>query len=143
MDTALGRLLSVAGACLLVSVLVAFSSGNSPGHHFADQGDEAVAGLRTWRRHNCAACHSIYGLGGHLGPDLTNVISRRGRSYVEYVIKNGATENGAGKMPPFELSDGEAEELVSYLEALNGYGEYPLKSFSRGPFGHNLTGQDE
>ncbi|MCH7870146.1 MAG: c-type cytochrome, partial [Planctomycetes bacterium] len=37
----------------------------------------AKSGLAIWRENNCQACHQIYGYGGFLGPDLTNLMDRR------------------------------------------------------------------
>jgi nitric oxide reductase subunit C len=37
--------------------------------------DEAAEGRQIFRDKNCIACHQLYGLGGYMGPDLTNVIS--------------------------------------------------------------------
>ncbi len=114
-NTALGRLLALVCVFVVISVLVVFTSGNDPGHDFASHDDEAVEGLRLWRKHNCAACHSIYGLGGHIGPDLTNTVSRRGSGFVEHIIKHGSKGMASGKMPSFALPDREVAALGAYL----------------------------
>ncbi len=92
-------------------------------------GDE---GLRLWRAGNCVACHSLYGLGGHLGPDLTNSIRRRGAGYASFVI-----QNGKGAMPRQDLKDEEVAALVGYLGRVNALGEYPLREKPHAAFGNN------
>ena len=37
--------------------------------------DEVRHGQQLYQESNCTACHQIYGLGGYMGPDLTNVVS--------------------------------------------------------------------
>ena len=89
-------------------------------------------GLAVWRRENCEACHSIYGLGGHVGPDLTNAIRRRGQAYVSLI-----TQYGKGEMPPLGLSDSDVDAVVNYLIAINELGEYPIKTLHGNSFGNN------
>lgn len=89
-------------------------------------------GLTLWRERNCVACHSLYGLGGHIGPDLTNTVKRRGAGYVAYVIREGK-----GAMPPQRVSDVEGGALVRYLESVGELGEYPLRSAPYAAFGNN------
>lgn len=93
-------------------------------------------GVEVWRAKNCTACHSIYGLGGHIGPDLTNVFSKGGEEYIDFVLKNGL-----GNMPNLKLTNVERKELISYLKYINSFGEYPLKSFTDNPFGKNYVRQ--
>lgn len=87
-------------------------------------------GLNVWRSQNCAACHSIYGLGGHMGPDLTNVMSRRGADYVRYIVVNGGE-----LMPEFKISKDHLDKLVSYLGHLDSSGTYPPKSWPVSGYG--------
>jgi len=38
----------------------------------------AQEGKLVWQQYGCNSCHQVYGLGGYLGPDLTNVYSKGG-----------------------------------------------------------------
>jgi len=69
-------------------------------------------GKELWQQKNCSACHQLYGLGGYLGPDLTNITSdsKRGKAYAAVFIKYGGAT-----MPNFHLSDKETEAIVAYL----------------------------
>jgi nitric oxide reductase subunit C len=87
----------------------------------------AVAGKRVWLRENCQSCHQIFGLGGYLGPDLTNVADRRGREYMAVVLREGR-----GEMPRLALADDDVERLIDYLEYVGRTGRFPLVSPARG-----------
>ena len=39
---------------------------------------KAIEGENIWLQKNCNSCHQLYGLGGYLGPDLTNIFSASG-----------------------------------------------------------------
>jgi nitric oxide reductase subunit C len=82
----------------------------------------AAEGKKVWLARNCQACHQIYGLGGYLGPDLTNVIGDRGEAHVRSVLRDGF-----GDMPKFDLPPSEIDDLVHYLDYVNRSGRFPLK----------------
>ena len=86
----------------------------------------ARAGKKLWQEKNCIACHQLYGLGGYMGPDLTNVISAKGKgkNYTTAVMKFGM-----GAMPNFSMSDEEVNELVEYLKYMDASGKSPAKDF--------------
>ncbi|MES0489361.1 MAG: cytochrome c [Leptospirales bacterium] len=71
----------------------------------------AISGRKIWLKNNCISCHSIYGLGGFLGPDLTELAGRRDNIYIRQVILNGT-----GKMPAFRFSDDEVNSLLAYFQ---------------------------
>ena len=79
-------------------------------------------GFALFQEKNCVACHQFYGLGGYMGPDLTNVISRpgKGADYARAFI-----ENGTSRMPNFGLSTAEIDDLVRFLEFVDASGVYP------------------
>lgn len=86
---------------------------------------EAQVGRQLFQEKNCIACHQVYGLGGYMGPDLTNVISADGKgpSYARIFL-----EFGTSKMPDFDLSEGEITSLIAFLESVDATGKYPYKS---------------
>lgn len=83
---------------------------------------EAIRGEKLWQENNCVACHQIYGLGGYLGPDLTNIISskNKGEMYVEAFINSGSKS-----MPQFDFSENEKRDLVAFLTHIDQTGYYP------------------
>ena len=72
--------------------------------------------------HNCWSCHQTYGLGGYLGPDLTNVYSaeNKGPLYIKAFLNSGVKA-----MPKFNFSEAEKEALVTYLKFIDSTGYYP------------------
>lgn len=99
------------------------SSGSSTEVH--KMSDKAIAGEQVYQDYNCAACHQLYGLGGYLGPDLTNVISNpsRGPDYVKIIINSGIQS-----MPKFNLSEKKIDQLVAFLSHVDQTGFYPNKN---------------
>ncbi len=82
----------------------------------------ALEGQVLWQENNCVACHQLYGLGGYLGPDLTNVISHnsKGPLYVKAFLNSGVKS-----MPQFSFSDEEKEQLVAFLTHVDQTGSFP------------------
>lgn len=85
---------------------------------------EAIEGRQLFRDKNCIACHQLYGLGGYMGPDLTNVISTKGEIYVRAFL-----ENGTQKMPDFNLEEKEVKNLIAYLTYVDSTSFYPMRNF--------------
>ena len=86
--------------------------------------DEARYGQQVFQDKNCIACHQFYGLGGYMGPDLTNVISKRGEPIARALIMNGSV-----RMPNFNLSPEETDALVAYLGFVDQTGTYPPEDY--------------
>ena len=76
-------------------------------------------GRLVWQKYNCHTCHQLYGLGGYLGPDLTNVYSRtsNNEAYIKGIIKSGVKQ-----MPAFEISDDEMKALLHFLKNVDATG---------------------
>lgn len=131
------RVRVVLGAYLGILGVVLGSAGLAENHRMeaAASGSgawDAIDGKRIWEENGCVVCHSVYGLGGHLGPDLTNVMERYDPRYIRHVMRNGM-----GKMPGYSLDKDEVEALVQYLGYLNRLGTYPLQSPWHESFGSN------
>ncbi len=92
------------------------------------QSHDMMAGKAIWQKKNCGACHQLYGLGGFLGPDITNVYSAPGKGpeYIKAFVKTGTQV-----MPSFNLSDAEFESLLSFLQHIDASGISDPKIFKR------------
>lgn len=78
---------------------------------------EAEIGKEIWQEKNCQSCHQLYGLGGYMGPDLTNVVARKDEAYIHAMVKNGTQ-----KMPNFHLTDKETRLVIAFLSWVNTTG---------------------
>ena len=85
---------------------------------------EARHGQQLFQAHNCIACHQVYGLGGYMGPDLTNVISNKGPAYVRAFLMSGTQ-----RMPNFNLNESELDAMIAHLECVDATGRYPLADY--------------
>lgn len=84
--------------------------------------EKALKGENIWLQNNCSSCHQIYGLGGYLGPDITNVYSREGKGekYIKTIVNSGIKS-----MPKFNFSEEEKDQLVQFFKEIDQTGHYP------------------
>ncbi|TAL62321.1 MAG: cytochrome c [Bacteroidetes bacterium] len=87
---------------------------------------DALNGKLVYQKYNCTACHQLYGLGGYMGPDLTNVMSKQG---IGELYVRAFLQNGTQRMPNFHLSEEEIIFLVAYLKYVDKTGISPVKKF--------------
>ena len=86
----------------------------------------AQKGKMIWQQKNCQACHQQYGLGGHLGPDLTNVYGSRPEGYIRAILQTGTVV-----MPDFHLTPNEQNDLIEFFKYTNTTGTANPKSFTQ------------
>lgn len=128
--TALSRIVILLLVNVMIIPMVFISTGHSSARQSGRMGADAVAGQTLWQERNCISCHALYGLGGHLGPDITNAVTRVGEDGARAVLLGGA-----GRMPPQPLTPEEADRLVAYLRYVDSTGVYPTRSFPAYSFG--------
>jgi nitric oxide reductase subunit C len=87
--------------------------------------NESAKGKLLWQQYNCNSCHQVYGLGGYLGPDLTNVYSRRGSGYITGLLKSGTVT-----MPDFHLKEAEIKSFLAYFENMDATGKSDPRTFT-------------
>lgn len=89
-------------------------------------------GRLVWQKYNCQSCHQLYGLGGYLGPDLTNVYSSQGKGerWVRAILKTGVAQ-----MPAFSIPEEETALLIAFLRAADASGSADHRNFSILPTG--------
>ena len=85
--------------------------------------EAAVEGKKVWLKKNCMTCHQQFGLGGYLGPDLTDALERRGEKYVRWILRHGR-----GEMPDLELEEADITRLIAFLEYMGRTGDFPPKA---------------
>lgn len=83
---------------------------------------KAIQGENIWLKNNCNSCHQLYGLGGYLGPDLTNVYSNKNKN--TYYLK-AMLNSGVKSMPKFKFNNTEKEALIQFLKEVDQTGYYP------------------
>ena len=91
----------------------------SPSQYSEKELHLVAEGRLVWQKYNCHTCHQLYGLGGYLGPDLTNVYSRSGNN--EHYIR-GLVKSGVKQMPAFEISEEEMNALLQFLKNVDQSG---------------------
>lgn len=111
--------------CLVTTYNVVLYTQNTDNSTAPLMSEEALKGEHIWQSKNCTACHQLYGLGGYLGPDLTNVISNpnKGTEYAKAFFNSGVKS-----MPNFDFSEEEKEQLVQFLTHVDKTGFYPNRN---------------
>lgn len=82
--------------------------------------EKALEGETLWLKNNCNSCHQFYGLGGYLGPDLTNIYSKRDQANIKAMLNSGVNA-----MPKFNFKENEKEALIQFLKEVDQTGRYP------------------
>lgn len=96
---------------------------NTEGYIAAEKlSPQAVKGQELFQSNRCWSCHQLYGLGGYLGPDLTNVYSdeKKGPLYIKAFLNSGVKS-----MPQFNFDEEEKDAIVAYLKQVDETGIYP------------------
>ena len=81
-------------------------------------GRELSAGQLVYQAQGCANCHSISGIGGTSGPDLTKVGTRHDREWFIGHFKDPQKYVQNSAMPPISATDAELDQLTSYMLSL-------------------------
>lgn len=87
---------------------------------------QAADGRLVWQNYNCQSCHQLYGLGGYLGPDLTNIYStpKKGEPLIRTLVGSGIKQ-----MPAFDLSDLDMNNLIEFLKSVGVSGKSDPRTF--------------
>jgi len=88
----------------------------------ASSRSQRARGAQVFSESGCQHCHSIDGMGGHKGPDLSGVGRRKSKMALRQQIVYGSKV-----MPPFgdDLQPSELKDLIAYLHSCR---QKPAKS---------------
>jgi nitric oxide reductase subunit C len=85
---------------------------------------EVVRGLHVWARYNCENCHTLLGEGAYFAPDLTQIVSQRGKAYLATFLADPSrfySEERDGRlMPTLGLSSDEISDVLDFLHWVGG-----------------------
>jgi nitric oxide reductase subunit C len=110
----------------LAMSLSVYMSTENVDRGFSLMSEDVRAGKQLFQDYNCTSCHQIFGLGGYMGPDLTNCMSsERGPKYAEVMLRYGAIP----RMPNLGLTDQEVKELLAFLMYIDKSGTSPPVDF--------------
>ena len=95
----------------------------------------ASKGFTVWQQKNCQSCHQLYGLGGYMGPDLTNIMSDslKGEPYARAFMTNGGA-----KMPNLKLHADEINDLIAFLKWVDKSGHSRVEEKDVTKYGNYL-----
>jgi ubiquinol-cytochrome c reductase cytochrome b subunit len=81
---------------------------------FASSSIQRTHGAAVFSESGCQHCHSIGGVGGHKGPDLSGVGRRKSKAALRQQIVFGSKV-----MPAFgdDLEQGDLKDLITYLKS--------------------------
>lgn len=81
------------------------------------QSDDQRDGAVLFEQEACLACHTVGGVGGKRGPNLTNVGGRLSEVELKWRIASGGKN-----MPPYgsTLTSAQLDQIVAFLEAQHG-----------------------
>jgi nitric oxide reductase subunit C len=76
-------------------------------------------GESVYKAQGCSACHMIAGVGGKVGPDLSQIGKIRDKGWIEDQLRNPKAHNPQSIMPSFaKLSERDLDDLAHYLAGL-------------------------
>ena len=93
--------------------------------------ESVIRGKGIWDSNNCAGCHTILGEGAYYAPELTQVYTRRGETFIRAVIKDPeAMYPGQRKMVNYYFNDDQISDVIAFLKwisemDLNGFPPKP------------------
>jgi mono/diheme cytochrome c family protein len=103
----------------LISAGCAGMNGERQGRTDDGNNPALPAGEAVFKSLMCSGCHSISGVGGNLGPDLTKIGAKRSKEWLAEQIKDPKSKNPASIMPAYkDLSKADLDALVDYLASL-------------------------
>ena len=81
-------------------------------------GQALTAGQQVYRAQGCHECHTINGIGGTSGPDLSREGTKHDREWLIGHFKDPQKYVPKSAMPPVTATDAEIEQLTAYMLTL-------------------------
>jgi ubiquinol-cytochrome c reductase cytochrome b subunit len=112
-------LMAVAGAIVIGVIVLTMLGALTPMVQApAVTSPSVLAGRMIYDKNGCAACHSIQGKGGKVGPDLSHVGKKRDREWLVSHFRDPQAVSPGSIMPKVTLPDQELNQLTDYMLSL-------------------------
>ncbi len=125
------RLIVVVSAILILLVIAVAALLEEPERRHAPMTRQTAPklspveeGRAIVEQYRCSACHSIDGVGGHLGPRLNGVLQRKSKDAIIRWIESPNSIKPGTPMPQYYFSEEEIEDIVAYLGTLDSTSEH-------------------
>jgi ubiquinol-cytochrome c reductase cytochrome b subunit len=125
--TVLGVLTYLGATSPWSPVMTAWSGDPVPEKIVRRSSPVQLAGAAVFQNKNCRNCHSLEGIGGKRGPDLTEVGTRLTRDQLIDQVSNGTP--GGGNMPAYgkQMTPAEMTVLAEFLVSLRPPDRLPAR----------------
>ncbi len=97
---------------------------SAPARPAGEAAPEVIAGRTVYREIACNYCHSITGVGGAAGPDLTNVGGRMSREQIATYLRDPNAMIAHSLHPKLQYTPEELKALAAYLSTLGATVSY-------------------
>jgi nitric oxide reductase subunit C len=79
--------------------------------------DSVARGKHLWEANNCMGCHTLFGEGAYYAPELTLVVQRRGKPWINLFLDDPEKMfPGARKMVKYGFNQQQKDDLIAFLE---------------------------
>lgn len=102
---------------------------SAPAQPAGEESHLVQTGRAVYREINCAYCHSINGVGGNIGPDLSGIGGQANQEKLITYLRNPHAMVPTTLHPKLQFTDEEMEGLVTYLLTLGA----PITYTSQAP----------
>jgi ubiquinol-cytochrome c reductase cytochrome b subunit len=121
--------LALGGAAVVVlAVLEVTGAMSAPSRQIAELSPLAIQGQRVYREVNCSYCHAINGVGGAIGPDLSNIASQLNRDQIINYLRNPDSMVPNTLHPKLQFTQEELDALTAYLLTLGAPANYTAQA---------------
>lgn len=80
---------------------------------------KALEGKIVWQQKGCVECHTLFGNGGYVAPDLTKEYSRRRESWIKDFLTIPPPVRPSKQKRHLQLTEEEAANIIEYLKFIN------------------------
>ncbi|MFH1003469.1 MAG: c-type cytochrome [Chloroflexota bacterium] len=115
----------------VVLIIAALGVGGTLSAPARPAGEESLvvqSGREVYREINCGYCHSINGVGGNIGPDLSNVGGEMNPAQLAEYLRNPHAMVPSTLHPKLQFTEEEMKALIAYLDTLGAPVSYTAQA---------------